>query len=193
MSNILEKEDIDLFYKLYSRLLCFVNKEAKIFQSKMLHPNDFEILSLEDRMKIREVLYNKKEYFDQFLNNNDALELNTHEFAMINEWKHFIRGNFFIYKHYKEHSIFIDDSDSPKAYGVSGIFDPLKEMFPFPPVFIRTILIPFKNKIIYDGLIEGYSISFGSNFQYNLKSSYEKIKKKKEIILQLPKNNKYSC
>jgi len=119
MSNILVKEDIDLFYKLYSRLLCFVNKEAKIFQSKMLHPNDFKTLSLEDRMKIREVLYNKKEYFDQFLNNNDDLELNTHELAIINGWKYFIRGNFFIYKHYKEHSIFLDDLDTPKAYAVS--------------------------------------------------------------------------
>jgi len=77
VANVLEKEDIDLFYKLYSRLLCFVNKQAKILESKLLSPNEFVTLSLEERVKIRDALYSQKEYIDQFIENENAQELNN--------------------------------------------------------------------------------------------------------------------
>ena len=186
MSNVLEKEDVDLFYKLYSRLLCFVNKQAKILQSKMLSPNEFETLSLKDRAKIREVLYTQKEYIDQFLKSKNVQKLNNDELAIIESWKSFEKGNFFIYKHYKKHSIFLKESE--KAFAVCGISDPLNEMFPTPPVYIETVLIPFKNHIIYDGLINGYSIHFGSGFRNSLKDSYEKAKRNEGLILQLSVN-----
>lgn len=188
MANVLEQEDIDLFYKLYSRLLCFVNKQAKILQSKLLSPNEFINLSLEERVKIRDVLYSQKEYIDQFIENENAQKLNSDELAIINSWKHFEKGNFFIYKHLKKHSIFINISGSEKAFAVSGIFDPLEEIFPYPPVFVEAVLIPFKDCIIYDGLIKGYSIHFGSGIRSNLRDSYEKAKHNFGLITQLSLN-----
>ena len=95
MSNVLEKKDIDLFYKLYSRLLCFVNKQAKVLQSKLLSPTDFVTLPLEERVKVRDVLYNQKEYIDQFLKTQSAEELNSDERAIISSWKHFESGQVF--------------------------------------------------------------------------------------------------
>jgi hypothetical protein len=188
VANVLEKEDIDLFYKLYSRLLCFVNKQVKIFESKLLSPNEFVTLPLEERVKIRDALYSQKEYIGQFIENENAQELNSDELAIINSWKHFEKGEFFIYKHLKKHSIFIDDSGNGKAFAVSGIFDPLEEMFPHPPVLVETVLIPFKDCIIYDGLIRGYSIHFGSGIRSGIRDSYEKAKHNFGLITQLPLN-----
>ena len=51
MPNVLEKKDIDLFYKLYSRLLCFVNKQEKVLPSKLLSPTDFVTLPLKKELK----------------------------------------------------------------------------------------------------------------------------------------------
>ena len=99
MPNVLEKKDIDLFYKLYSRLLCFVNKQEKVLQSKLLSPTDFVTLPLEERVKVRDVLYNKKEYIDQFLKTQNAEELSSEERTIISSWNHFEMGKFFIYKH----------------------------------------------------------------------------------------------
>lgn len=186
MANVLKKEDIDLFYKLYSRLLCFVNQQAKVLPSKLLSPTDFATLPLEERVKVRDVLYNQKEYIDQFLKTQSAEELNSEERAIISSWNHFEIGKFFIYKHFKNHSIFLSDSGKGKAFAVSGIFDPLEGMFPYPPVLVETVLLPFKDRIIYDGLMMGYSIHFGSGIRNGIKDTYEKAKHDFGIVTQLP-------
>ena len=188
MLNVLEKEDIALFYKLYSRLLCFVNKQAKVLQSELLSPDDFATLPLEGRAKVREVLYNQKEYIDHFIKNQSAQELNDDELAIISSWKHFEKGKFFIYKHFKKHSIFLPDSGNGKAFAVSGIFDPLEELFPHTPVLVETVLLPFKDRIIYDGLIREYSIHFGSGIRNDIKDTYEKAKHTFGLVTQLPFN-----
>ncbi len=188
MLNVLEKEDVVLFYKLYSRLLCFVNKQAKVLKSELLSPADFATLPFEGRAKVRDVLYNEKEYIDQFIKNQSAQELNSDELAIISSWKHFERGKFFIYKHFKKHSIFLPDSGNGKAFAVSGIFDPLEELFPHTPALVETVLLPFKDRIIYDGLVRGYSIHFGSGIRNDIKDTYEKAKHTFGLVTQLPFN-----
>jgi hypothetical protein len=141
---------------------------------------------LEERVKVRDVLYNKKEYIDQFLKTQSAEELSSEERAIISSWNHFEMGKFFIYKHCKNHSIFLSESGKGKAFAVSGIFDPLEEMFPYPPVFIATVLLPFKDRIIYDGLMMGYSIHFGYGIRNEIKNTYEKAKHNFGIVKQLP-------
>jgi len=187
MSTILEKTDIDLFYRLYSTLLCFVNKQAEILQPKTLSPNEFMVLPVGERVKVRDALYKQKEYIDQFIKSEDAKEFNSEELAIINGWKHFKKGTFYIYKHLKNHSIFLDDSSGKeKAFAVSGIFDPIEDMFPTPPVLVETVLIPFKDRIIYDGFFMGYSIYFGPGIRKRLKDSYEEAKHNFDLITQLP-------
>lgn len=186
MLNILGKEDIDLFYKLYAKLLCFVNKQANVLQSKLLLPDDFVKLSIEDRTKVRDVLYNQKEYIDQFIESQSAKELNSDELAIISSWNLFERGRFFIYKHFKKHSIFLPDSGKGKTFAVSGISDPLEDVFPDTPVLVETVLLPFKDRIIYDGLIMKYSIHFGSGIRSSIRGLYEKTKHNFGLITQLP-------
>jgi len=188
MSNVLEKNDIDLFYKLFAKLLCFVNKQAKVIQPETLSSDRFLTLPFEERIKIRDALYNRREYIDEFINNQSTQEFNSDELAILKSWKHFEKGKFFIYKHLKMHSIFLDDSGKGRAFAVSGIFDPLKEKFPHTPVLVEAVLIPFKDRIIYDGLIRGYSIHFGSGIRAGIKSSYEKAKHSFGLITRLPLN-----
>ncbi len=188
MSNVLEKSDIDLFYKLYAKLLCFVNKQAKVLQPETLSPDSLLALPLEDRIKIRDALFNRGEYIDEFIHNESAQEFSSHELEILGSWKHFEKGKFFIYKHLKTHSIFLDDSGKGRAFAVSGISEPLDEMFPYTPFLVEAILIPFKDRIIYDGLIMGYSVHFGSGIRAGIKSSYEKAKHRSGLITQLPLN-----
>jgi hypothetical protein len=185
VSNILNKNDVDLFYKLYSRLLCFVNKQAKLIQPDTLSPEKLLHLPLEDRIKIRDVFFEKTDLIDAFSKSEFAQHLTQEEIALIESWKHFQKDKFFIYKHLKQYSIFLSET---KVFAVSGISDPLNEMFPYPPVLVEAILIPFQNRIIYDGLIRGYSVHFGSGFCSGMKSNYEKIKHNSGLITHLPLN-----
>jgi len=141
---------------------------------------------MEEKLKAREVLFGQKEYIDQFLKSEHAQKLNGDELAIINSWKYFEKGSFFIYKHLKNHSIFLDGSSKPKALTVSGIFDPIVELFPFPPVVVEAVLLPFKGRIIYDGMMMGYSIFLGPGIRRCLKDTYEKAKRDFGLITQLP-------
>lgn len=188
MSNVLERNDIDLFYKLYAKLLCFVNMQAKVLQPETLFPDSFLALSVKERIKIRDALFNRGEYIDEFIHNESAQEFSNNELEILASWKHFEKGKFFIYKHLKTHSIFLDDSGKGRAFAVSGISDPLDEMFPYTPFLAEAVLIPFKDRIIYDGLIIGYSVHFGSGIRTGIKSIYEKAKHNSGLITQLPLN-----
>ena len=46
---------------------------------------------------------------------------------------------------------------------------------------IETVLIPFKDKIIYDSLIMCHNIEFGPNYTKSFEEKYIEIKKEKGI------------
>lgn len=68
-----------------------------------------------------------------------------------------------------------------------GIQDPLDEVIPSYalPRMVETILLPFKGKIIYDGLLAGYNIHFGAGIRSNLNRAYAVAKQKNRIITTL--------
>ena len=76
------------------------------------------------------------------------------------------------------------DMKKNNLYGVTGISCPLSEMIPFP-YMADTVLIPFNGKIVYDSLLVGKKISFGSNIRKSFNEQYSEIKKKKGIIIEL--------
>ena len=50
------------------------------------------------------------------------------------------------------------------------------------PLYVEAVLLPFKNKIVYDGLISEYSISFGKGICDMFKETYNSAKKDNRII-----------
>ena len=66
---------------------------------------------------------------------------------------------------------------------MSNSFDEILEEF---PIFIKTVLLPFKNQIIYDRFPSTYSIYFGPNIRAELKDKYEVSKAKYGIIERFP-------
>jgi hypothetical protein len=47
-------------------------------------------------------------------------------------------------------------------------------------------LLPFRDKIVYDGLISSFRISFGGGMRRSFKESYEAAKKRLGIVTSLP-------
>jgi hypothetical protein len=54
------------------------------------------------------------------------------------------------------------------------------------PVFVKAVLLPFKGKIIYDGLLQGYNLFFGRGISSGLKETYLAAKQQGRIIDSLP-------
>jgi hypothetical protein len=168
------------FFNNWLKLLAYVNNEYNIIKG-FGHPNVPVGLNKNDIAKIREKLWEEKSIIDTYLKAN---ELEKDAYELVNSWKKFIKGNFVAIKELKTYCIMLND-DNDELYGVYGISDDFSAMLPAFPFMMRTVLIPFKNKIIYDSIIVHNGILFGPNYRRSYNEKYKTIKETKGIKLTL--------
>jgi len=176
-------EDGKLFFELMWKLQHYVN------QKRGLHKNissidEYANLATEKKLKARDALWEHPELIEAYTQENpDALP--PEELEIIRKWRGFVKGTFYIFRHLKKGSIFIGDGD--KVYSVHGIQDALDDVIPSYalPQMVIAILLPFKGQIIYDGLLQGYSVHFGGGIRSNLNHIYTVAKQKERIITTL--------
>jgi hypothetical protein len=80
----------------------------------------------------------------------------------------------------KKYTVFMD-SDRKCLWGVTGISDPVDASLPYMPIMAKTVLLPFKGRIIYDGFFNTYAVHFGSGTRAGFNEEYMTLKKAKGI------------
>ena len=181
----LTKDEANLFFDLMWKLQWYTNNKYKII-SPIKYLKIYEKLSLEEKSKVRDYLFeNITEIVDCFAQDN-PFDLDQNEIMIIRGWKQFIRGNFFIERVLKKYAIFINQ-DTEDVYGVLGLYDSIDEIIPknILPLYVKAILLPFKDKIVYDGLLQSYSLSFGRGITSDLKYIYLRAKQNEQIIFNI--------
>jgi hypothetical protein len=176
-----------LFYDFYAALLSFVNRRLKVSSEKFSNSEEYTSTPPEARVGIRDALFAHRELIDEFVKENPA-KLSIDELEIVGSWKHAVVGKFYIFRYLAKYTIFLSSGDSPnKAYGVLGLADPLEEVIgPYLPRLIETVLLPFNGKIIYDGMVSGFNITFGGGVKRMLNEEYKQAKEAFGIITSLP-------
>jgi hypothetical protein len=175
----LSKQDADLFFRLMWSLQNYVNQRLAIL-SEVVTVDEYQKLPSSEKLKVREKLYENIELIDAYLEENPQ-NFSEAELKIIESWKKFQQGDFFIERLLKKHAIFIGDD---KVYAVLALYEPFEDVLPIGnlPYCAKAVLLPFKGKIIYDGLLQGYAVSFGSGIRYELKETYMAAKQNGRII-----------
>ncbi|MEO0768362.1 MAG: hypothetical protein AAFY72_02855 [Cyanobacteria bacterium J06649_4] len=165
----------------------YVNQQAQILPGVKTFEAFCET-EIEEKIQVRDHLFSHLELIDQFIRENPN-SLEKEELAIVSGWKNFIKGDFYIERFLKKHSIFISDSDD--VYAVLGLTDAPSEFIDKRdlPIRIKTILLPFKGKIVYDGFLRFYNIYFGSGIRSELKQVYLIAKDNGAIIQTLDAPN----
>lgn len=180
----LSAEDADLFYKLNLALLAFTNRKLRLCPDAET-PETVKQLSLDEKVVIRNALWEKEDLIDSFLNEN-SFKLSPEEMNIVGSWKHRVSGRFILMGHLKNHSVFLKE-DEQISYGVLGIQDELETVLgPDVPIILEAVLLPFRDRIIHDGLLSPYRISFGKGFRAGIKDSFQQAKAKYGIVTSLP-------
>lgn len=176
----LTTQDADLFFDLMWSLQNFVNLKLEILPD-ISTVDEYQELPSSEKIKVREALYDNAELIDEYEKENPQ-GFGEDELAIVKSWKQFRRGKYFIERLLKKYAVFIGGE---KVYGVLALYDPFEEILAGVPLpyYVKAVLLPFKGKIIYDGLIQGYSVRFGSNYKYDLKETYMAAKQNREIIV----------
>lgn len=176
-----------LFYDLYAVLLSFVNRKLKVSSEQFSDSREYMSTPPQARVAIRDVLFAHRELIDEFVRDNPA-NLKADELEIVLSWKHAVIGKFFVFRYLTKYTVFLTSGGSPnKAYGVLGLADPLEEVIgPHLPRLVTAVLLPFQGRIVYDGLVSGCNITFGSGIRRTLNEEYKQAKEAFGIITTLP-------
>ncbi len=177
---ILDENENKLFFKLYPMLMVYGNQWLGIFPTVNNLPKYFK-LNNNKKVEIREGVYEQPEIFEDFIEEN-LFKLSEFDLAIIKSWKKYKKCNFIILKHYKSGSIFYKEGKDRRAYNVYGLTNELREIFPQLPIYVGTVLLPFNNKIIIDGLFSVNNIIIGPNMTNDYNELLKEIKNDNGII-----------
>lgn len=179
----LSEADAALFFELMWSLQIYVNQQLKLLPH-IEDPAVFESRPTEEKMAIRDALYQNPELIDRFIQENPQ-GLEPDKLEIVNSWKNFIEGTFYIERFLKKYAIFISNKDV--VYGVLGLWDSFDDMIhkSYLPLMVKAVLLPFKGQIVYDGLLQSTNIHFGGGIRSELKQIYLAAKNAGQIIESL--------
>lgn len=176
-------QDADLFFELMFPLQFFVNQQRHVLPD-VNTLEEYLACPIEQKLLVRDALYENSPLIDTFIQQN-LQQLSDDNLAIVAKWKQFIAGEFFIERMLKRYAVFI--SSDNEVYGVLALHQPFQEIFDSSslPVFVKTVLLPFKGRIVFDGILEPYSISFGRGVSSSLKETYMAAKQNGKVIESL--------
>jgi hypothetical protein len=186
---MLERHDGELFLRLHRALLAFVNQRLKVIPRKFATLEQFAVLSPEFQVKVRDALIAKLDLIESFVAEN-PVNLPEEALDIVRSWRHLVAGRFLVIRELKKHTVFLTAREPHVAYGVLALSRPFEDMIgPHLPVMAETVLLPFKDRIVYDGLMACYGISFGAGVRRLFNESFKEAKLQHGIVTSLPMSN----
>ncbi len=178
----LSEQEYNKFIFLYNWLLFSAAIYHELLPETTTY-EEYDTCSIDQKFTFRNALLEDLEAIDVFIENN-KLRLSEEDIAIMQGFKHFIKDDFFIVKYLKKHTLFLGNK---YVFGVHSLSDNLKEMFwGRTAVRVHAVLLPFKDKIIHDGIMQTYNVQFGAGIKRSLKSEATQKQAQYGIITSLP-------
>lgn len=184
---ILPPQDTERFYRIWLALLGYTNTKLHIIRELNLSAGPTGVsISPADVDQIRQALWADDSLRENFITENPA-GLPERDLNIVASWEHRVSGKFFVLRHLRRYTAFLDDGSPAQAYGVLGLVSPFEEIIgPYVPILVQAVLLPFENKITYDSLLLPYNITFGGGIRQSLQAAYRDAQEREGIITSLP-------
>ena len=179
---LLTPDDLDQFYQLHNTLMVFVNQRLQVIPDKVSTAQEYGELAPQVRVKVRDALTENLGLIESFVAENPA-RLTAEELDIVRSWQHLLAGKFYILRDLKNYTVFLSPGSPAVAYGVLALSQPFEDLVgPYLPVMVQTVLLPFKNRIVYDGLMSSYNVSFGPGIRRNLNEDFKEAKERLRVL-----------
>ena len=181
--DCINKEDSIMFFLLRNILLNYTNYKYKI-NPELEDLIDINNSEPEEVKEIREKLWTNTSIISDYIKENPD-NLDKQSLDIISEWnKKKINSKFILYKYENEYAVFIGEEN---IYYVKGLRDTIRNIIPEYklPIFVETVLLPFKEQIIYDSYIIQYNMSFGTGMKDIFNKQYKEFIKAKKVKYKL--------
>jgi hypothetical protein len=183
---LLPLEEVDQFFRLHRSLVFFVNRRLEVIDKKVATPEAYSGLPPETRIEVHKALLEHIDLIDAFADEN-PFRFSEEDLEVVRSWKHLVSGTFYAFRQLQNYMVFLTDKEPVVAYGVVALFEPFEAVIgPHLPRMVKTTLLPFKGRIVYDGLVTGYNVFFGGGIRRRLNESYKEAKERFGIVTKLP-------
>lgn len=183
---LLNSDELDLFFRLHRTLMFFVNQRLKVIPDQVSSPEGLAALAPQVRLRVRDAFLENIELIESFAAENTA-HLSEAELDIVRSWRHAVHGKFYVFRELAKCTVFLSTVDPAIAYGVVALSQPFEDLIgPHLPVLTQTVLLPFRDKIVYDGLMSSFNISFGPGIRRNLNEDFKEAKARHGIVTSLP-------
>lgn len=165
----LTSAETEFFYATWTPLLAFVNERKRIV------PKLDPVAAPEGAAQVRDALWEEPSLLDEFVRDNPA-KLSAEALALAASWRHRHAGSFVLYRQLQRHMVVIEDGRAATLYGVHALRTPLDRMVPWLPCMVKGVLLPFGDRIVFDGLLTMYRIHYGPGIRSSLAETYRTAK-----------------
>ena len=170
----LTEPEVKEYYRLHNGLLLYVNGRKGLYP-KIGDEAAIVKAGAKPQLALSYAAYDEPGLIEGYIQENpDGL---SHEYLEVIEgWTRSVRGRFVVYRYTEENSIFIhaEGSTPLKAYGVMSLNTPLPLIIGTDlPIIVETVLLPFRSRVIYHGLIAPYPLMLGGGLREAVEKWYE--------------------
>ncbi|HTG44526.1 MAG TPA: DUF6398 domain-containing protein, partial [Verrucomicrobiae bacterium] len=180
----LSREESDLFLTLHCALMQYVNRQLNVLDPpEALYP----AFPADQRCLVVKAFLSRLDLLDSFIAANPAA-LSQDELEIVSGWRYLVSGRFIALRQLRKHMILVRGDESPTAYAVLGLSEPMESVIPQPlPAMIETVLLPFRGRIIYDGMVAGFDVRFGPGTRRRFEQDFRVAKARNRLLTALPK------
>lgn len=152
-------------------------------------PERMMTASMEGRKRLRDALWKDFSILDELIQDN-PYRLTPEQLEVAHGFRHVTTGTFVIERCLKDHAIFVEQGQKGRVFAVHGLTQPIEDIVLSAtggkhPLMVQCALLPFRGRIIWDGLISIYPVHFGAGTRSRLKDIYQRAKERGEIITSL--------
>lgn len=160
------------FFQIWMSLIEFINDRKQIIP-------DFDVMwsnNLQEEVyEIRTALWEEPELIDEYIR---SAELPDEHVKVLKLWKtNHINKNFFLVRYEPEYAVALSTNDQGNyvLYGIKGISEPLATvLLQKLPIVVHMVLLPFKGKIIFDGLLNPLQATIDKGYKDIMQKQYDK-------------------
>ena len=174
----LTEQEYNEYLKAHLGLLFFAGLTTGILPENTAYEK-FLYADMQLKFQCRNAFIEDQSLLDEYLELNAAYRT-AGEIDILNGFRKIIPGRFIIYNCLKDHAVFMD-AKGEKQYAVKALGDRFDELIHDFPAVVSTAILPFKDKIIYDGFMSLEAV-VGPNITRNLKEDYKNAREQNKII-----------
>ena len=141
----------------------------------------------EQRQEVVKALLGRMDLIDAFVAANPA-RLSEQELQIVTSWRHLVAGRFIALRQLKKYMVLLACDGKTTAYGATALVDPMERVFRKPlPVMVETVLLPFRGKIIYHGIVSAFNVTFGPGSRRGFEEAFRTAKASGGMVTSLPR------